>query len=824
MRQGDDYLRSFEVLQTEKGVVSLSDPQQIAVYEMLCGGSKRPSDLAEALGCPSSSLHFTLDKMVEAGIIARSRPDSSKNEVRYSNIALRIAASRTPAQAEIAASEEAFRHPVEGRTGLSRVADMMEAYLAEIGLDHGQLRARYARDLAASFADEIGKGPLEDVLPAVRDRCAAVTGYRLGVFSLSPLTIVFEGDRSMPPKMDMLPLLAGDMIGNATGRALAVASVEDIGSGEDARFKVVSAAAEPGAAPYVTTSLPQVAEPERFMIVEIDGSAALLVSDIQIRLVDAIYERPLCVTDVVNAVNIPRSTVTTNLLRMVEEGVAAVFYSESGAVYYGLNCSILMKRSRRVSRAPARIREAVAHGRGDGRFADGYMTYTLAARDEMGFDTDYLMVVLGARYMRVAGQDEAKNFDVYFGKMSDIARVIGLSLSVASIYPLTIGISSEDGDTSLAPAMPFAKGMAHQGLEMASSGIFVRVSDEKPGDMKVSFKEIYPSLSMTPGPGAGAEALEDPSAAPRKRTSSVRDALRKRSAKTEAAPAKTVRHITGIAMVVFAAMIVILSMGTTGNENTADAETYTLDAGSGIVLCDADGLEIDGLTVSADETVSFSVALDGAEEAGVVKDGVAYPLSALYEEEDGVYTVSLSDDLTIVEVRLVSVDDALGVSVYDFGASRTVEYAWSFDGYRSAEEYSELAGGLWVSGTAYMVLSAADGCYVSASGADHCYYGSVCVPAWSCGGLSSGDLPGYYVTLTLGSAGYEVDGYYATGSLRVAEGETLSFKLVSTDGPVRITTVQRGDTYSFDLSSSVRTFTASFYSDATITYAHIGVQ
>lgn len=820
MSQGDDLPRSFEVLLTEKGVVSVSDPLQIAILERLRGGRTRPGDLAGLMGCPSSTLHFVLDKMVESGVVVRSKPDPVAKEVYYSVAAARIVASGTPSPAGAAASEDAFKRPVEGRTGLSRVADMMEGYLAEIGLDHGQMRAMYARDLAASFKDEIGAGPLGDVMPAVKGRFAALTGYRLSVFSLSPLTVVFEGDRTMPPKMDMLALLVGQMAGNATGRPCSVASVEDFGAGDSARFKVVYGAAEPEAEPYVNTSLPQAAEPDRFMIVEIDGAAVLLGNDIQVRLVDAIYERPLCVTDVVNAVGMPRSTVTTNLLRMVEDGVASVFYAESGTPYYGLNCSILMKRVRRPGRDREQTRRAVADARGDGRFADGYMTYTLARLGELGFETDYLMVVLGARYMRVAGHDDPKNFDAYFGKMSDIAKVIGLSLSVVSIYPLTIGIASEDGDASLAPAMTFAKGMAHQGLEMASSGIFVRVSDDRPGDSRVSFKEIYPSLNAT----LAATAVQEGEAAPRKRTSSVRDALRKRSAKASPAPVRTFRHITGIAMVVFAAMIVILSMGTAGNENTADAEAYTLEAGSGISLIDADGYSVGSMTVDAGEAVSFYVVLDGAEEAGVVIDGVARPLSDVYEETDGAYTVALTGDLTIVEIRQVQVDAGLGVSVYDFGTSRTVEYAYSFDGYYTADEYEELAGGLWVSAAAYLIIEAEDGGYVSVPGSDGCYFATVCVSAWSGSAASAQPLPSEYVTLTLGSAAYEVDGYYVTGSLRVAADEVLTFKLLSTDGPVRITTEQRGSTSVFDMASSTRTFTASFYSDATVSYVHIGIQ
>ena len=50
MGNQDEYLRNFTVLLTEKGVVPLTDPLQIAVYNELCSGSKRPSDIAASLG------------------------------------------------------------------------------------------------------------------------------------------------------------------------------------------------------------------------------------------------------------------------------------------------------------------------------------------------------------------------------------------------------------------------------------------------------------------------------------------------------------------------------------------------------------------------------------------------------------------------------------------------------------------------------------------------------------------------------------------------------------------------------------------------------
>lgn len=822
MRPQEDYLRDFAILMTDKGVVAVSDPQQIAVYDYLeHRGKTRPSDIAEDLGIPSSSLHFVMDKMVDSGIIIRSKPDPSKKEVYYSIYAQKIAGSMEPKPGMTEACERVFTHPDEYYDGLASVANMFESYAAEIGLDHGQLRARYVRDLATALRGDIGQGSLESVMQGIRDSFNRLTGFRMSVFSLSPPTIIFEGNRSMDLKMDMLTEFVGRMMSDATGKNLAVRSVEDYSNDESARYKVSYDRAEPESEPYINTSLPQLGEPEKFMVLDIDGRVALLLNDIQTRLVDAIYERPLCVTDVVNAVGMPRSTVTTNLLRMVEEGVASVFYSESGALYYGLSCSILMKRVRRVSRDQTPTRNVIKATMADGSFVEGYLQYMLASLQELGFETDYLMVVLGAKYMRVAGKEGPKNFDNYFGKMSDIAKVFGLALSVVSVYPLTIGISKAAGGAAPAPAMTFVKGMAHQGLEMASSGIFVRVSEETPEDMKVSFKEIYPSLSMTPAAGAEAEAASAAQPALRKRTSSVRDALRNRNARSDGKPARTVRYITGVAFVAFAALILVFSMGA-NTDNIASAETYSLDVSdSGIMLYDAAGVELEmPYTVMANQDVTFSI--DASCDVGVVVDGCAIPVERLYDSVDGMYTLTMTHDVTFEEIRTYAPIDGLTLGIYDFGKDVDESYAYNFDGYYTADEYSEIAGGLWVTDDAWVELAAGEGRYVSLGDDDDVYFDRIVANAWAPTDASSKNLPDELSVIHL-EGEYVVEGYHVEGDLLVSTGTPITMTFVSTDGPVVFTLTEDGRESPLPISID-RNIVVTSVGEVSVSYEHTIVQ
>ncbi len=634
----DEYLRNFCILLTDKGVVPLTDPLQISVYQSLVGGMKRPSDLTTELGLSSSSLHFVIDKMSETGIIDRTKPESDKKTVYYSTNAIVLANSTETNDRLKNISEKTFIDPLKNYKGLSSLANMLDCYTSEIGVNIDPLRMKYAEALADAMGIE--KTGFEDAIMNARDIFAKITGYNFTLFSSSPLTLVLTGDEGIKDKVPTLMRFVCRLIENATGRCHKLTNVEDF-NGSETMVKVTMERCEKIEEPYINTTLHH-RDTERFLMVDVDGTAGLMTSDVQIDIIDSIYERPLCITDIVNKVDAPRSTITSNLLRMVEEGVISVFYSESGSAYYGLACSILLKKSRPISSDNEELRNVLDSVKDkNGAFMEGQLLYTLAYLKKLGFDSEYLMVVLGAKYMRATGDIGVQgNFDTYFGNMSDIAKAIGLSLNIVSIYPLTIGITSTDPNSEMLPSMTFIKGMAHQGLEMASSGIFVRSTDEKPEGENISFKEIYPALSMTPVKGVMVENLS-PTPTTKKRTSSVTTALLNRSKKQSEKPIRTVRYITAA---VFMVMLVgVIIFGFAGN--TTDAQTFDLSIDDGIVatVYDADGVELTSPFVF-ESGVTVSLVLDEAQDIGYVDSGIAY----LLEPTDGrTYSLTMNSDLFI---------------------------------------------------------------------------------------------------------------------------------------------------------------------------------
>jgi len=684
----DEYLRNFCILLTDKGVVPLTDPLQIAVYNSLKTDMKRPSDLATELKLGSSSLHFIIDKMAESGIIDRIKPETDKKTVYYTTNAKLLAGSMETSDALIEVSQKTFEDPLRNYKGLSSVANMLDCYTSEIGFNVDPLKKVYAESLADSI--DIGKSNIEDAVLDIRDVFSKLTGFSFTVFSFSPLTLVVKGDETVMSKAPMMMQFIVRLIENSTGKSYKVTGVEPF-NGSDDMIKVSMERAEKEVEPYMNSSLLH-RDDSHFLVVDLDGSAGLMTSQVQMEIVDAIYERPLCITDIVNRVDSPRSTITSNLLRMVEEGVISVFYSESGSAYYGLACSILLKRSRKISSDMDEMRDTLDSVKAkEGAFMEGYLLFTLAYLKKLGFDSEYLMVVLGAKYMRATGSMEVRgNFDTYFGQMSDIAQAIGLSLSIVSVYPLTIGISCADPESQMSQAMTFIEGMAHQGLEMASSGIFVRSTEEDQLKENVSFKEIYPALSMTPVKGVLVENLA-PDAVPKKRTSSVKTALLNRNRKEANKPVRTVRYITAIAL--FALMAAVVLIGVT-DTSTTDAETFelTIDDSLGITVYDDDGSVLTyPYNIVAGSVVTLTIT--EPTDIGYVQNGIAYLMSP---SDDGNYKVKMGSNLYIEQLYDISENEGVDDCVFSIYCSSKPIENLSYSPITSVE-YREKSNGLYVS-------------------------------------------------------------------------------------------------------------------------------
>ena len=152
-------------------------------------------------------------------------------------------------------------------------------------------------------------------------------------------------------------------------------------------------------------------------------------------------------------------------------------------------------------------------------------------------------------------------------------------------------------------------------------------------------------------------------------------------------------------------------------------------------------------------------------------------------------------------------------------------YAYTYSGYIPADEYAEMAGGLWVTSGTVVSVTADEGSYISTGDEDPEFlYDRIVCDASDVPALTSADLPRDYVNVHL-EGNFEADGRFVSGVLRVAEDSTVSLRFVSTNGPVSISLVTMGgEEDSLVLDPMDRTVTFEVDSeDVVIKYRHVGI-
>jgi hypothetical protein len=371
----------------------------------------------------------------------------------------------------------------------------------------------------------------------------------------------------------------------------------------------------------------------------------------------------------------------------------------------------------------------------------------------------------------------------------------------------------------MAAAMTFVKGMAHQGLEMASDGIFVRNMEGSEESKKISFKEIYPALSMTPVEGIRVENLA-PAANSKKRTSSVKTALFNRNAKEGGKPARTARYITGIAILALVSALLVFSMA---GDSGSVADTYTVDIDdgcTGLVFYDDAGSVIAAPgEVSVNSTLRFVLA-SGDMDIGYVTGGTARLLTP---GDDGIYSVTVSHDLKLEPLFPIASIDGAQITVYNFASPVADRHAVGYQGYMTLSEYEDASGGLFVGSNAVLRVTADEGKYLSIPSAksDAVLWKTITTSDPSLEGVEARDMPSSgFIDITF-NGDYYIDGQYVSGTVQVITGKTLNVVFASAyaTGTKIIVTYENGSTSQIDVKEDGNTFRLYYcYRDMVIDY------
>lgn len=701
MASQDEYLRNFIVVETEHDLIVVSDPMQITIFNTIGDTPIRPNDLASVLDIPSSSLHFSLEKMMESGILKRFKSDEDKKSVYYATngrIVVKTESNNIP-YSEI---EKIYKSIGFSDLNIEAFARILALYAFEIGIDLKPLLRGYATDYARYTSRQLPKGKLEDVIFDIRKKFSEVCpGTSFSTFGLTPLTLIFTGDSDHKKYIEAYSILVCTWISICTGKGYSIESIEPI-SGDNSRIKVVFQRT-----PDNPTDKLQSTEIEPMkipaMAIVTGGIIGIITSEVQISILRALAERPLCITDIINQTKTPRSTAVSNILRMLEDGVLNAYTNEAGVAYYGLNCQVILDRTDLTHMNPEHLLETMQRIDEKYKFVGGLGVAITDIFESFGLDTTGLSTHSGARYAR-SHSSELTNFNSQLEISTKMAAGMGVKLTLENTCPLTYSITPLDNETIKFRA-GFLIGFIHQCLMNNSDSLYSRTISKNGNSYKVTFREVYPALKPS-NPDYSDLSNKEP-VSTTKRSSSLEMALRKRSTK-----AKNKNESSNIARILSVALLLVCVAAISAFIITPTTTMYEVDATNlqGYGVTDEQGNPIESnFTMAEGEKINIYCSKDIT--IGYVSDGIAVPLLSKFEGE---FTITAYQNFTLAPVYCIempNLEDA-NIKIYNFSGEKVYAddiQALLFENYIDFDKYPTSKNYLWVTDNLIVLVESLNG-------------------------------------------------------------------------------------------------------------------
>jgi DNA-binding transcriptional ArsR family regulator len=174
---------------------------------------------------------------------------------------------------------------------------------------------------------------------------------------------------------------------------------------------------------------------ERFYILLTKDGLKVVRSGVRADIIDCVRGRTLNMSEIVQATKSPRSTVVSNVSKMLDEGLIAISDEDGNTNRYRIGCDIILDNYR-AEASPL----SFTHGFTDHGFFDGGYRYVCSRLASLGFDPTSMMYQCGRMFSRCIRNLE----DI--GQSSDIATRIGAILHSSDEKMRLMTIKSADGN------------------------------------------------------------------------------------------------------------------------------------------------------------------------------------------------------------------------------------------------------------------------------------------------------------------------------------------------------------------------------------------
>lgn len=439
----------FRIVMTPVGVRAVTDPDTLSVMDMLAERDMSLAELSREIDVAPSSLFFQMEKLMENGLVTKSRAGQSKKTTRYALSCRTIIESAPRIDISRDVTPEIMKCILASDSGVVRSTApwVLGAYMASIGVDVQTVMYDYGRFAAEVFGERLAGPHPEDVLRNTAAFLRGADGTVIDVCSAEPPTVIIHPPHHVYSARGVA-VYAGVIAG-----ALSAAGVQwkpvigDAVYGPSGSVRVVFGPVD-GAFDMSAALRGAKEDGERIGMCVCEGGSRTFVveSDAQVLLLSVLEERPMCITEILAKLDMPRSTAASNLQKLQDMGAVDQLVSGCGTACYCLTCNPVLKRQK-PSAEHVDVRNGIAErlSSGPGAFSECLLMYSMYALGRLGFDSGGLMRCFGSRigdYLLLSRgethSDEAALAD-WVGKM------VGVSISVVNAVPPVIRVSKETG-------------------------------------------------------------------------------------------------------------------------------------------------------------------------------------------------------------------------------------------------------------------------------------------------------------------------------------------------------------------------------------------
>lgn len=448
---------NYLIINTDIGLVPLTDPKQIAVYTLLKKSRMMNyNSIASSLNVPSSTLKYILLKLQDAHVISKEPGDRGKYYPRGILLLHQNDENDNPAVLEYG-----MKKLVNSEFNYFAFSNYILLYAKYMDIDLKITWKIYA-DYICSFTRKlIPKGSIDEVIQPIIDLFKKLcVGFNVVLFRSKPLIIVFYGPCDNTPFIKACIELFQMWLEFAT----CMTYTKEYDHTRCDRFHITIKFINESAIlmPLVPDKL-NTGVMNEFIMLSSDNHSYVIDNPVQIKIIRQLNETPKTMTELVNESKLPRSTITMNVRKLVEMHFLEAIHNNRNIVYYAPKCHVLMNGDG-IECDCGGITTSIENSIDVSGFTGGFGQFFIQYMRCMGVNCDKMMFDMGS-HVAVQKNMVGWDFNGFYAVLTDTAHQMGVRISLKTVKPLTFNL--EFGTTYMKkPFQFFFMGVINKALEM----------------------------------------------------------------------------------------------------------------------------------------------------------------------------------------------------------------------------------------------------------------------------------------------------------------------------------------------------------------------